>query len=564
MQFYLMGYSISHGIKEQDMKIYPHIKLVTDAFDDFGNQTLFRMYYQKNEKTHYKAIGKVKILHASEYIVRQVIPFRFKTLNKEFCSLGQSVEYYQKLKELNNSDREWGREILLALNDIAINKDIGDKFSDQNGITNSLMRDSEAYHAYTMGFQVFHGLSNHIEGKVAFTYTYNKYYNKKVFFEFNDKSRLPNRINVVVGKNGTGKTQMLSSLASVLSGYNKMEEKYDVDVRPGFSRYIAISYSAFDNFEKPFGERVSKRQTVQEWQHILVEIQRQKDICSSRKEMDKDFNALSNFFTDVEILIGKLEEKEQLENYFNNIMLGNVLEENEFMEDGIGSYVYCGLLRGNRLISETEMYINFRNNLNEIIRMNRKKEWKVIMTNIFDNKDDLKRIFNKGKISSENVIEDYFYELSSGQKIMLHIFTQVIVSITEDSLLLIDEPEIHLHPNAISNFMRMLNDILDQFNSFAIISTHSPIVLQEIPSRYVRVFDNNEFYEDKLWEECFGDNISRIITNVFNVRPDESNYKSFFRRKKEEGFTKEEIENLFEDNLSMNAELYLNLLYEDE
>lgn len=112
--------------------------------------------------------------------------------------------------------------------------------------------------------------------------------------------------------------------------------------------------------------------------------------------------------------------------------------------------------------------------------------------------------------------------------------------------------------------MRMLNDILDQFNSFAIISTHSPIVLQEIPSRYVRVFDNNVFYEDKLWEECFGDNISRIITNVFNVRPDESNYKSFFRRKKEEGFTKEEIENLFEDNLSMNAELYLNLLYEDE
>lgn len=147
---------------------------------------------------------------------------------------------------------------------------------------------------------------------------------------------------------------------------------------------------------------------------------------------------------------------------------------------------------------------------------------------------------------------------------MLHIFTQVIMSITEDSLLLIDEPEIHLHPNAISNFMRMLNKLLEKFNSFAIISTHSPIVLQEIPSRYVRVFDNNEFYDTELWDECFGENISKIIANVFNVRPDESNYKSFFLDKKEEGFTKEAVEELFDDNLSMNAELYLNLLYKGE
>lgn len=129
---------------------------------------------------------------------------------------------------------------------------------------------------------------------------------------------------------------------------------------------------------------------------------------------------------------------------------------------------------------------------------------------------------------------------------------------------MIDEPEIHLHPNAISSFMRMLNKLLENFNSFAIISTHSPIVLQEIPAKYVRVFDNNVFYETRLWEECFGDNISKIITNVFNVRPDESNYKAFLLEKKEEGLTKEEIEELFDNKLSINAELYLNLLYGDE
>ena len=107
----------------------------------------------------------------------------------------------------------------------------------------------------------------------------------------------------------------------------------------------------------------------------------------------------------------------------------------------------------------------------------------------------------------------------------------------------------------------MLNILLEKFNSFAIISTHSPIVLQEIPSKYVRIFDNNELYDTKLWDECFGENISKIIANVFNVRSDESNYKSFFRNMQNSGFSKKEIEHLFDDNLSMNAELYLNLLY---
>lgn len=564
MQFYVEGYSNSHGIEEQSMDIFPHIKLVTDDFDDFGNQTLFRMYYRKNEKNPYKAIGKIKILNSNEYVVRKIIPIQFERLSKEFCSLGQSVEYYSRLRELNSSERELGREILVSLNDIAINTDIREKFPDQPGINTSLMRDSEAYHAYKMGHNVFYGIAAHIEGKVAFIYTYNKDYGKKVYFEFNDDTLLPNRINVIVGKNGTGKTKMLSSLASVLSGYNKMGGKYDVDIRPEFSRYIAVSYSAFDNFEKPFGERYNKSKIVQEKQYIMQGIQKLKEKCRSRAEQDKDFDVLFKYFSDLILLIEGFEEREGLKKYFKDIIQGKVLEEDEMIENKIGSYVYCGLLWENRLISEDEMYNNFKYNLTEIIRMSRTKEWKNVMVNIFDNRNDLKRLFKEEKLIVDDIIEENFYSLSSGQKIMLHIFTQVIVSITEDSLLLIDEPEIHLHPNAISNFMRMLNKLLTEFNSFAIISTHSPIVLQEIPAKYVRVFDNNEFYEDKLWNECFGDNISRIITDVFNVRPDESNYKSFFRKRKEEGLTKSEIENLFDDNLSMNAELYLNLLYEDD
>lgn len=564
MQFYVEGYSIDHGIVPQVMDIYPHIKLVTDDFDDFGNQTLFRMFYVKNAIMLDTFIGKIKILHSIKRKVRKIIPIQFERLDKNFCSLGQNIDYYKKLKELNNPEQELGRDILVALNDIAINKDIKDKFSDQDGINTSLMRDSEAYHAYKMGHSVFYGISTHIEDKVSFIYTYNKDFNKKVHFEFNDDTLLPNRINVVVGKNGTGKTKMLSSLASVLSGYNTKDEQYYVDNRPEFSRYIAVSYSAFDNFEKPFRKRHGKSRIVEEKQYIVSEIQRLQKKCQRMADTDKDFELLFNYFSEVVNYIEKFEKTQGFDNYFRDLIQGKVLADETSIENTIGSYVYCGLLRGDRLISENEMYHNFKNNLSEIIRMSREKEWYTVMINIFDNEDDLKRIFTEGELTAENIIEENFYALSSGQKIILHIFTQVIVSITEDSLLLIDEPEIHLHPNAISSFMRMLTQILDTFNSFAIISTHSPIVLQEIPAKYVRVFDNNEFYEDKLWNECFGDNISRIITDVFNVRPDESNYKTFFKNKKKDGLSKQEIENIFADNLSMNAELFLNLLYESE
>lgn len=564
MQFYVEGYSSSHNIPKQDMNIYPHIKLVTDDFDDFGNQTLFRMYYKRRKIGNYEFIGKIKILNSQDYIVRKVIPPNFQTLKNEYCSLGQSIEYYRRLKELNKNDSELGREILVALNDIAINSDIKDKFSDQNGINNSLMRDSEAYHAFKQGHNVFYGKSSHIEEKVSFTYTYDKEMDRKVYFEFNDESGLPNRINVVVGKNGTGKTKMLSSLASVLSGYNRMGDKYDVDERPQFSRYIAVSYSAFDNFEKPFGKKYSKSAIVKEKIHIMKEMQQQRDKCKVKADKDKDFKALWEYFNYFISEIETFEREQGFADYFNRLLRGDEVDEPEALDNQIGSYVYCGLLREHRLISEDEMFEAFKINLSEIIRMSRVKEWKSVMKNIFDEVADLKLIFENGKINADEVIEENFRSLSSGQKIMLHIFTQVIMSITEDSLLLIDEPEIHLHPNAISNFMRMLNKLLIKFNSFAIISTHSPIILQEIPSKYVRVFDNNAFYDDRLWEECFGDNISRIITNVFNVRPDESNYKTFFLGKKEEGMSKEEIESLFEDKLSMNAEMYLNFLYKDE
>ena len=49
---------------------------------------------------------------------------------------------------------------------------------------------------------------------------------------------------------------------------------------------------------------------------------------------------------------------------------------------------------------------------------------------------------------------------SSGQYILLCTMTEVVATIEKESILLFDEPELHLHPNAVANTMRMLYRLL--------------------------------------------------------------------------------------------------------
>ena len=102
--------------------------------------------------------------------------------------------------------------------------------------------------------------------------------------------------------------------------------------------------------------------------------------------------------------------------------------------------------------------------------------------------------------------------------------------IDKESIILFDEPELHLHPNAIANVMRMFNKILEEFNSYAIIATHSPIILQEIPSNNIIVLEriDNQPFVRRPEIECFGENISLITRDIFDVTSKESYYQAFF------------------------------------
>jgi len=73
---------------------------------------------------------------------------------------------------------------------------------------------------------------------------------------------------------------------------------------------------------------------------------------------------------------------------------------------------------------------------------------------------------------------------------LITILSEIISNIEENSLILFDEPETHLHPNMIFKLLKVMYSLLDDNNSYLIIETHSPIVLQQIPSKNVQIIDN--------------------------------------------------------------------------
>ena len=70
-----------------------------------------------------------------------------------------------------------------------------------------------------------------------------------------------------------------------------------------------------------------------------------------------------------------------------------------------------------------------------------------------------------------------YERLSAGQRLALNCIFHILSKIEPRTLILFDEPELHLHPQLLTGLLHALGEILDSQDSFAIIATHSPIVM---------------------------------------------------------------------------------------
>ncbi|EOW6575054.1 AAA family ATPase, partial [Escherichia coli] len=123
-------------------------------------------------------------------------------------------------------------------------------------------------------------------------------------------------------------------------------------------------------------------------------------------------------------------------------------------------------------------------------------------------------------------IQKYLLRMSSGHAIVLFTITRLVDVVGEKSLVLFDEPEVHLHPPLLSAFLRTLSDLLDARNGVAIIATHSPVVLQEVPKSCVwKVLRSREAINIIRPDiETFGENLGVLTREVFLLEVTNSGY----------------------------------------
>ena len=152
--------------------------------------------------------------------------------------------------------------------------------------------------------------------------------------------------------------------------------------------------------------------------------------------------------------------------------------------------------------------------------------------------------------------------LSAGQRLVAAIFCNIVGFIEEGSLLLVDEPETHLHPGLLTSVAAAFDDVLKEFDSYAIMATHSPILLQQVPSQFVRVFRRRDGASTvgTLDFESFGEDIGELSRNVLGLADPERDFTDVLRKLYSEQGSAEAVEGLFAHPLGIPARAYLYAL----
>ncbi|WP_345947707.1 AAA family ATPase [Mucilaginibacter sp. PAMB04274] len=480
--FYVIGDKKINRSGEQYFTLDPH-----KNWNDFSVVSGFTLSFY--DISNYKVqIGYVKIVFREELKTWIHMEDQFFSLSEDFCSLSGHDDYYFNLK---NQFGDHGMiSVLYALQDAAYFADICDRFENNSGFTHSLIRENAAERMLRELRPKLQGLD--LSEAHSFSYRFQPAYSEspvKVDFNFNDADPLPNRIFAVIGKNGTGKTQLMTKLpVSLARGdanefYNKL---------PSFTRIIAVSYSVFDTFKVP--------------------------------KKDAAFN-----------------------------------------------YVFCGLKdEEGDMRSSRGLVLSFHNNWKKIDDMRRTRRWREVLKNFID-----PEIVNTFVIRSEQPSKDFevsldgFHsirnKLSSGQSILLYIITQIVANIRVDSLILYDEPETHLHPNAIVELMNTIYELVNEFESYCLIATHSPLVIRELFSKNVFILnrDGNTPSVRRIGIESFGENLGVLSDEVFGDRGMPKQYKKIIEELIRKGNSFDQIVSMLEFDevpLSLNARIYISNL----
>ncbi|WP_321927905.1 AAA family ATPase [Paraburkholderia guartelaensis] len=341
----------------------------------------------------------------------------------------------------------------------------------------SFIRTSESFFAFKNAGSILHGvdaeqfrrMSKDIHVRFQLSGRRNQH---ELKFQFDHEAELPKRIAVVIGKNGVGKSQALGTIArAALAGNTSSLNEGDLTSRVLINRLLAFAPTNESASVFP-GER---RKNAKVWY---------KRFSLNRGGRTRRGEGVADTVLQV------VRSGEYIgENSRWSIFLSAI--------EAITDWEQIALLRREK--AEEPVYLHsLRSGMGEDALLD-------VFASIDPGKDPVRSL------------ENGTYPLSSGEISFLRFAAQASLYIENGSLLLLDEPETHLHPNFISSFVSILNRMLALTGSAAIITTHSVYFVREVFSEQVTVLRMNDGVVSTapLRLQTFGADVGTISYFVF-------------------------------------------------
>ena len=477
-------------------------------WDDYSFKTSFEatLYDIKGIKHD---LGVVKIGYKDQPTgwTLESIPRSFENLPDTWFSLGQDAQYYKTLKE--NLDQESRLALLNALRDVIISDEILEHAKGERVFNHSLMRG--------VSIATIQGQFRRLAyGQAELTNFDFKYIdpgderNAKINLEFEvtPLSKPSTNIHVLIGRNGVGKTTLLNNIiTAIISPQTEQRAIFYTSDMWGvfapmppnyFSSVVSVSFSAFDPFIPP------------------------------KEQPDRS--------------------------------------------KGVG-YFYVGMKKhraGEEALppkSETDLINDFIVSLSSCFSQSSKRDrWCNAISRLESDSNfadmDLKGLLNIPSFDLPFSAHKKMSLMSSGHKIVLLTITKLVDTIEEKTLVLMDEPESHLHPPLLSAFTRALSELLQDRNGVAIIASHSPVLVQEVPKSCVWKLTRirNQGRSDRPERETFGENVGVLTREIFGLEVIKSGFHDVLNNAVKSGGSFESIMAEYDDQLGVEAQALLRTL----
>ena len=371
---------------------------------------------------------------------------------KSFYTLHNSMQEYRDMVEQLGVDEAGA--ILLALQDLVAIKRLPDRpewfeRATMSDVFNfSFIRSAEAFFAFHNAGSILDGTREEETDRASRLLTLQfqiPTFDRPHHIEFNfePKGPLKRRIAVLIGKNGTGKSQALYNLVSSLLGDD--DRLRAQGNRPQLNRLIAVSAPGETGATFPAAP-----------QHSRIYYRR---ILLQRPRFDSEQLGLGTALVQLLRARGTIKGTDRW-----GLFLGAVASIAPVKT------IYVQLNKASTSKDGSEpIPLTSLSHLGEQEGLRRYRRVHATA--------DLCRIAD-GKT----------YPLSSGEVTFVRFAVQACLHIENGTLLVFDEPETHLHPNLIAKFVSVLDELLEMTGSIAVLATHSAYLVREVPRSQVHIF----------------------------------------------------------------------------